>query len=70
MIKQTAKISGFVGVSGYKNIMKGHSRVRVKLTLSAPQDVCNVTLSLWRKAPHGVCNVETKQKKVKISVFR
>ena len=31
------------------------------LTLSAPQDICNVTLSLWRKAPQDVCNVKRKK---------
>ena len=30
------------------------------LTLSVSQDVCNVTLSLWRKAPQDVCNVIRK----------
>ena len=29
------------------------------LTLLAPQDVCNVTLSRWRKAPQDVCDVIT-----------
>ena len=33
------------------------------LTLSPPQDVCNVTLSLWQKAPQDVCNVITKTSK-------
>ena len=33
------------------------------LTLSAPQDVCNVTLSLWQKVPQDVYNVITKKSK-------
>ena len=33
------------------------------LTLSPPQDVYNVTLSLWQKAPQDVCNVITKKSK-------
>ena len=30
------------------------------VTLSATQEVCNVTLFLWRIAPQDVCNVITK----------
>ena len=33
------------------------------LTLSAPQDVCNVALSLCRRVPQDVCNVITPKSK-------
>ena len=32
----------------------------ITLTLSAPQEICNVTLFLWRKVPQDVCNITTK----------
>ena len=38
------------------------STALLHLTLSAPQDVSNVTLSLWRKVPQDVSNVITKSK--------
>ena len=41
--------------------IKGRSIIY--LTLSEPQDVCNVTLSLWQKAPQNFCNVITRKSK-------
>ena len=33
-----------------------------------PQDICNVTLSLWRKAPQDVCNIITKSQNFHFSL--
>ena len=39
------------------------SLFRIAINPFRPQDVCNITLSLWRKAPQDVCNVITKKSK-------